>query len=560
MNENQFGSTPAEPNKTVPPPIITKPEPIARGAETLATVGPNIAEKLRPFLACNPLYLMSAALLLYSFYLVSADASFLSGEAAKLGFNLGSLQVYEALLVCTAIFLARRAIWYDSTLLVGLENLLVLVPFILVSQAALIEQRLVWALCGLGLALAAARTGVLKRYIPSLHLPPKAVGIGAVVLAVNAALPVLYRVLHESKFGTKPDWGAAFETNQYVWWLLAPVLCASLLLVSWERGEAALWPQRRWLPLGFVLLWLTGTGVHLYCLGYVYDFDLRREMIAPAVWVLLWVAWLKAAYPRTELMAAWKHAPLALPLLGTLLATPQPGKEVFLTLTTLNAVAFGWIAWHRRTTLAMHLALISGLALIAGMPAEWGQRLTPDFEREKFVWGSAVLYLLVLMAISRDPKAGVVGGILAAIVGGVVAHHSDAPHWAAQVGFVFVLLHSLRWAPSAEAGTTAVRWLAALAWVGHSIGWMQVPGVAWKTSALAVAVLMTCLGYRWFQARWAQWPVALAAVMVLLAAPAQLAVTQVKAAPMGLLAVVGSFMLFGLGTLAAITKHKWTRA
>jgi len=34
----------------------------------------------------------------------------------------------------------------------------------------------------------------------------------------------------------------------------------------------------------------------------------------------------------------------------------------------------------------------------------------------------------------------------------------------------------------------------------------------------------------------------------------------VKSAPMGLLAVVGSFMLFGLGTLAAITKHKWTRA
>ena len=44
------------------------------------------------------------------------------------------------LLVTTAIVLARRRIWYDSTLLVGLENLLVFVPFILISQAALIDQ------------------------------------------------------------------------------------------------------------------------------------------------------------------------------------------------------------------------------------------------------------------------------------------------------------------------------------------------------------------------------------------------------------------------------------
>jgi hypothetical protein len=27
----------------------------------------------------------------------------------------------------------------------------------------------------------------------------------------------------------------------------------------------------------------------------------------------------------------------------------------------------------------------------------------------------------------------------------------------------------------------------------------------------------------------------------------------------GLLAVVGSFLLFGLGTLAALTKHHWNR-
>src|SRR5712692_6747881 len=88
---------------------------------------PPAWEKLRRFLDCNPFYLASAAVLLYSFYLVSADRIFLPTEAGQLSFNLGSLQLYQILVVVTAVFLARRAIWYDSTLLVGLENLLLLV-------------------------------------------------------------------------------------------------------------------------------------------------------------------------------------------------------------------------------------------------------------------------------------------------------------------------------------------------------------------------------------------------------------------------------------------------
>src|SRR5258708_1131246 len=99
------------------------------------------------FIACNPCYLLSAALLLYGFYRVSIDPGFLRSEIAQLAFDLGSLQVYELLLVVTAIWLTRRAAWYDATLLVWLENLFVFVPFILISQAGLIDQEQVWVLC-----------------------------------------------------------------------------------------------------------------------------------------------------------------------------------------------------------------------------------------------------------------------------------------------------------------------------------------------------------------------------------------------------------------------------
>ena len=104
-----------------------------------------------PFISSAP------ALLLYGVYLVSFDANFSGREALQLAFNFSSLQVYEILLVATAIILARRRIWYDSLLLVGLENLLLLVPFILISQAALLSHRVALAICLAGATVALLR-------------------------------------------------------------------------------------------------------------------------------------------------------------------------------------------------------------------------------------------------------------------------------------------------------------------------------------------------------------------------------------------------------------------
>src|SRR5215813_333798 len=103
-------------------------------------------------IACNPCYLVSAALLLYGFYRISIDPGFLRNEIAQLVFDLTSLQVYELLLAITAIWLAKREAWYDATQLIWLENAFVFVPFVLISQAGLIEKNLVWFLC-LGAAL-----------------------------------------------------------------------------------------------------------------------------------------------------------------------------------------------------------------------------------------------------------------------------------------------------------------------------------------------------------------------------------------------------------------------
>src|SRR6187549_3544167 len=72
---------------------------------------------MKHLLARNPFYIISAALLLYSMRRLSFDSRILPSELSQLLFNLSSFQIYELLLAVTAIFLARRAIWYDSGLL-----------------------------------------------------------------------------------------------------------------------------------------------------------------------------------------------------------------------------------------------------------------------------------------------------------------------------------------------------------------------------------------------------------------------------------------------------------
>jgi hypothetical protein len=51
--------------------------------------------------------------------------------------------------------------------------------------------------------------------------------------------------------------------------------------------------------------------------------------------------------------------------------------------------------------------------------------------------------------------------------------------------------------------------------------------------------------------------IALATLIVMLAGPLECGVEKTQSAPAGLLAIVGSFLLFGLGTAAALTRHHW---
>jgi hypothetical protein len=513
---------------------------------------------MRYLCATNPFYLMSAALLLYGIHRVSADTDAFKAETTQLAFNFGSLQFYEILLIGTAIALARRLIWYDSTLLVGLENALVLVPFMLVTQAALIEQHWVWGFCAAGVALAVVRFGALRRWLRALNLPARALGCGAIVLAINAALPAVFRHLHASKFGTKLAEGAAYAFNEWSWLALLPALIAVANLLPKPRATGEVCAQRRWIPMMFFGFWTAATVTHLYSLGYVYDFDLRHEMVAPGLWALAWTLSFRITdfieFPKWKLNRALLIAPALAPFVAGL-----PNSKTTLALAAWNTLGYAIMAVAgTQTRMARNLAIGSVLTMIAATPHGWGGMVVPGFNPAQAVAAAALAGLIIPALLSRNPKLGFLGALAIAVgAGGFVEPASRGANWGVQAGCVFYLLHSLRWTDGLERGLPIVRGIVGATWVLHSYIWLHFGGPDLGLEIAGALVLGAWLAFR--RLRWIRglWVVGIMAGFVAASSPLDAAGRWMVAAPAGLLAVAGSFTLFAIGTATALTKHRW---
>ncbi len=547
-------------NRPETPPVLIIPVPPERR--------PNrpISWWIKKFFACNPFYLVSAALLLYGVYLVSFDTNFLGKEVAQLAFNFSSLQLYEILLVGTAIFLARRHIWYDSVLLVCLENLLVLVPFILISQAALLSHRAVLAVCLVGAAAVLLRFGSLKHFFADLNLPRRALICGLVLLLVNVVLPLAFRHLHEAKIGTKPTEGAAYALNRYSWLVLLPALFALVNVLPKARPTGDLLPQRRWLPLGVLAFWLAGTATHVYSLSYVYNFDWEFLFALPVLWVVAWTAFFRRGDFVTT-MAQWPaKVLLGPPLLVALMALTQTDRAVFRALTVLNLVAYLVLFLRdRRNLTALHLLLASGATLAATLAKSVGFApvAVKSMGSEEWLLLFGVAYGLYFFARSRHPNAGVFGSlVLAATVFGMVPNEEIGFAVSAQCGLVFLLLHGLRWQDAEHAGAGAARILGCVIWFGHSLAMAHWHWPRANETILAAGGVLLGAGVavKLFRGSWRPAVVPVAAVLVLLTPPGDFAASKLQATPAGFLAVAGSFALFAVGTALALTKPRWNHS
>jgi hypothetical protein len=99
--------------------------------------------------------------------------------------------------------------------------------------------------------------------------------------------------------------------------------------------------------------------------------------------------------------------------------------------------------------------------------------------------------------------------------------------------------------------------MAALFWTAQSFVWMHFDGEPW-VGCVSSAVVLGAYGLaRFLRGRWDPFILPITAILVLFSGPGNAFAGKVHSTPIGPLAVIGSFLLFALGTVAALTKHRW---
>ncbi len=518
------------------------------GSPLWHTVSLVLRKWVRLLLAGNPFYIASAALLLFGINRLSVDPRFLSGEEANLLFNFSALQLYELLLVAVALFLGARRIFYDSTLLVVLESIILLVPFVLVTHAAMIGKGLALVLCCFGAGLVVVRFSTLKFWFSELNLPGRSFFLLGLIVCLNGGIPLFFRETIES--GGSDAWEGPYRLG---WLLILPFLQALALLIP-KSTEANHLPQSRpWLPFLFYTLWLAGTAVHLWCMGYVADRDFRFYLLTPLLWSFCWVVHCRIHDFGPRRSALFSTVALSAPVVALLPAAAAPDSRLFFVLASVNAVAFLWMRATRRTPGVGHLFLISFCMAIASLPVEWGTLYVPDFTRARCVAISMVAYALVRSAISARPGVGVCGAVMAGVVP-VQLWPALSTHVSVQVGLAFLLLHSLRWDGNREG--ERLRIVTAATWIVHAFGWTYAGGTisGWTVSSAAVILLIIQVFFLYLGQGLRSRLIAIAAIVVLCAWPINRLVRLLETAPSGLLGVVASFVLLAAGTWLALAR------
>ncbi len=189
-------------------------------------------------------------------------------------------------------------------------------------------------------AVALCRFSALKRFFAGLNLPGRLLGAGFTLLVVNAVLPLIYRHFGETKIGVHIDSGPAYEMNERTWLLILPAVLALANFLPRAGGTGHLPPQHRWLPAGLFSLWILATGIHAYSLDYIYQFDLRPDLLAPAAWVFTWTLWLgmpvNSPGLANRLNRLWPRCRGTGSFAGN---RHRVSSHAFLILTALNVVA-----------------------------------------------------------------------------------------------------------------------------------------------------------------------------------------------------------------------------
>lgn len=273
-----------------------------------------------------------------------------------------------------------------------------LVPFILIAQAALIGQQLAAILILGGATAVAICAWVIRRWFSRFNLPACALALGVVILALNVVTPLWFR--HVVDKLSVADW---VGPNRLLWLVAMPAIAAGANLLPRPRNFEDLNPERPWLPIFIYGFWFAGTGVHTASIGYLgTGSSLTLALLTPCLVAAGWTILNRLGdFFRAPGFSAIRTAMGATALLP-LLAWREP--VLLLGTSLMNGAGFLVFALRGRLELrrrALQFASLSVGTAMLGLPAEWIALIHPGWGRLELAFALAGIAAMVMSGFSR---------------------------------------------------------------------------------------------------------------------------------------------------------------
>jgi hypothetical protein len=505
----------------------------------------NASEPSRPLPAriiaaitvCNPLLLLSPLCLLYGIYRAVVAPNLFPTDTGNTVFNFLALATYVLMVCVTSTLLARKRIVPDTVMLLLVNALLFVAPFILIAHGVFLEGHVAIALGALGIAMAKGQLEIFRRRLPDSFVTPQLMIGAALILATNFAAPLVFRHGLENATNDNEVWG---RTSAYAWHLILPLLVAWLNVIPLRRNSDQVWSRPWFAPLLY-LLWLAGTSIQLWTVAYVDDRHLYPYQFAVAVWVLTWTA-----FNRGRIFeAVWatrleKFGPVLAILIPGIAALNGLDLQIASALYLLNLPL---LVLARTKVPAIAFAGVSLVGMLCCMPLNWITELSPLLNRGEFI--ALVLGAVTLGGVGmiRDARAG----FLAALGVGLFAHACDLSiTLALNAAILFLYIHQLRWKTISRDEHVLLA-LAGFIWIAHTIGLELRGSTDIRVACLVATIVVTiCLRNAALGLPTSLAP-AICSIIVLCVHPLHWSTNTVTTAPSGALAIFIGFALLAIG-------------
>jgi hypothetical protein len=320
-------------------------------------------------------------------------------------------------------------------------------------------------------------------------------------------------------------------------------------------------------PLLTLLMWIAGTAVHFYCINYVYALprgELRFTLTIPTVFTACWVLWARASdvkWSSPQFAQIYERGLLVATVGALMVPALSNDRTILLALGAINVSLFAVLTIKSRNWFNLLLLAVSSAATISAVRVGHikAPAVVPEIEIGQTFWIAIGAFLFLRSILSRDARYGFLGALIATIAVPLVYHRINGVFEYAHVGLTFLVLHSLRWDDKLDPYSRIARALAVLAWLGNSFCWLWDDGATsfWGVLLSGVMVFIAGLVIRWICGRWTHRLIPFAALAAMVMPPGFKAGEMLTHAPVGLMILLASFLLFAVGIMTALTRTRW---